>query len=59
MWIFIKGLILRPPTVTLLRLSGKRFLCPVLVLLRESIVFLDFPHHPNVLKKNSDIASER
>ena len=46
-----KLLMLRPPLVKSLRLSGERFFCLVLVLLRKNIVFLEFPHHLHVLKK--------
>ena len=55
----IKLLILRRPPVKSLRLSGKRFLCLSLALLHYDVGFPDFPHHPNVLNKELDIASER
>ena len=35
-----------------LRLSKKRFFCRVLVLLCKNILFLEFPHHLNVLNKS-------
>ena len=40
-------------------LFGKRFLCRVLVLLRNNIVLLAFPLILNVMNKKSDIAAER
>ena len=48
-----------PPPVKLLRLSGESFFFLVIVLLRKYIMFLDFPRHPNVLNRKSDITSER
>ena len=52
-------LILHPPVVTSPRLSGKKFLCHVLMLLHKTIVFLVFPLNLNVMNKKSDIAAER
>ena len=43
----------------MLRLPGKRFFCLFLELLRKNIGFPEFPHHPTVLNKKIEFASER
>ena len=47
------------PVVKSFRLFGKRLCYLILVLLGKNIVFLDFPHHPNVLNKKIEFVSER